>query len=167
MKDKLTAERLLARMERNWPEALTPMVKLMVRVYRLNDLALENAQRQTERHGLSFTEFEVLLTLRSAGPPYQLAPTALYSAVLISSGGLTKVLYSLEERRLVARIKNKSDGRSSEVRLTAAGKRLAEVLIADVHQADGALFAKALAHDDMTQLIALMRKLLMAIEAEA
>ncbi len=164
MVTKQTAQDLLARMARNWPEAVTPTAELMMRIYRLNDLAFENASRETARHGLSFTEFEVLAALRSAAPPFEATPTELYSAILISSGGLTKVLAALERRRLVGRVKDTSDRRSLRVRLTPAGKRLAEETMAEVLEVDGDLLAGALSKTEMAALIASLRKLLLAVE---
>lgn len=164
MVTKQTAQDILARMSRNWPQAVTPTAELMMRIYRLNDLVFENARRETARHGLSFTEFEVLAALRSAPPPYELAPTELYSAILISSGGLTKVLGALERRKLIRRVKDKADRRSLRVRLTPAGKRLAEDSMAKVLKADGDLLKGALSKGEMGTLIASLRKLLLAVE---
>lgn len=161
---KQTAQDILGRMRRNWPQAVTPTAELMMRIYRLNSLVFENASRETARHGLSFTEFEVLAALRSAPPPHELAPTELYSAILISSGGLTKVLAALERRKLIGRVKDKADRRSLRVRLTPAGKRRAEVSMANVIKADGDLLKGALSKSEMEVLIASLRKLLMAIE---
>ena len=44
--------------------------------------------------------------LRSVPSPYELTPTELYDAVLLSSGGMTKVLRRLETRGLVSRGEN-------------------------------------------------------------
>ena len=88
-KDRHTAEGRLERMGKNWPEAVRPVTGLMMRVYRLSGLVLENARQQTARHGLGFTASEVLVALRSTPPPHELAPTERYGLVLISSGGLS------------------------------------------------------------------------------
>ena len=164
MATKQTAQDILARMARNWPQAVTPTAELVMRVFRLNDLVFDNAGQETARHGLSFTEFEVLAALRSAPPPHELAPTELYSAILISSGGLTKVMGALERRRLIGRVKDKTDRRSLRVRLTASGKRLVEEAMADVLKADGDLLNGALSSGEIGTLIASLRKLLSALE---
>lgn len=164
MVTRQTAQDILDRMTRNWPQAVTPTAELMMRVFRLNDLVFENSRQETARQGLSFTEFEVLAALRSASPPYELAPTELYSAILISSGGLTKVLGALERRKLIGRVKDKADRRSLRVRLTPAGERLAEDSMANVLKADGDLLKGALSKGEMGALIASLRKLLLAVE---
>ncbi len=164
MAKKQTVDDLLAGIKSNWPEAFSPIAELMMRVFRLNNLVIENARRTTAKSGLTFTELEILLALRASGFPYELTPTALYSAVLMSSGGLTKVLGVLTRRGLIKRIPDRTDRRSLRVRLTAAGRRRAETVMADVLVSDSKLLLGALSSEEMGLLIALLRKLLNAIE---
>jgi DNA-binding MarR family transcriptional regulator len=159
-----TAEESLMRMRKNWPKAITPIAEVLLRVYRLNDLARANAQKQTSRHGLSLTDFAVLATLRGMPPPGELTPTELYSAVLISSGGLTKVLHGLERRDLISRVDDDKDRRSRRVRLTPAGRALAERTVATLQESGEELFSKALSTSDMARLASLLRKILLALE---
>ena len=74
--------------------------------------------------GLSSWEFDVLATLRRSGAPYRLAPTALFSALMITSGTMTHRLRGLEARALVRRVPNRDDARSVLVRLTPTGLSL-------------------------------------------
>jgi DNA-binding MarR family transcriptional regulator len=156
-------ERLRTR-SKHWPEAVTPIAHLMVRVYRLAGLIHDNAMEQAAAHGLSSAEFEVLVTLRGVPPPNELLPTELYSAVLMSSGGLTKVLGGLEKRGLVTRAEGKSDRRSKPVRLTAKGRALAERAMADVLQSDRKLILSGLSKAEVERLTRLLRKLLAVLE---
>ena len=55
-----------------------------------------------------------------------MTPTALCKALLISSGGLTKLLKRLEAAGLIERPENPEDGRSQLVQLRPEGARLAE-----------------------------------------
>ncbi len=159
-----TADELLTRMKKTWPKTVTPTVEVILRIYRLNDLARANARRQTSRHGLSLTDIDVLAALRRAPPPQELSPTELYSAVLISSGGLTKVLHGLESRGLISRVADDEDRRSRRVRLTPAGRALAERAVAAVQASGEALFSRALSTAEMQRLAGLLRKLLLAVE---
>jgi DNA-binding MarR family transcriptional regulator len=161
-----TAEKSLARMKKNWPKAVTPTAEVCFRVYRLSDLARARAQRLTSRHGLSLTEIDVLAALRRAPPPQELSPTELYSAVLISSGGLTKVLHGLEKRGLIARVADDVDRRSRPVRLTPAGRALAERTVAAVQASNEELFSKTVSTAEMARLAALLRKVLLAVEQD-
>ena len=159
-----TAEESLARTRKNWPKAATPSIEVMIRVFRLSDLARANAQRMASMHGLSLTECDVLAALRRAPPPHELSPTELYSAVLISSGGLTKVLHGLEQRGLISRVADDKDRRSRRVRLTPAGRALVERAAAAAQASDKELFSGALSTAETARLAALLRKLLLAIE---
>jgi DNA-binding MarR family transcriptional regulator len=159
-----TADEILRARAENWPEAVTPVTRLMVRMFRASSLILENAARVRAAHGLGFKEFEVLVTLRGVPPPHELPPTELYGAVLISSGGLTKVLHALEERNLITRGEGRTDRRSKPVRLTAKGRALAERTLTDVVRSDGELIFRALSQAELERLIGLLRKLLGSLE---
>jgi len=159
-----TAEETLARMRKNWPKAITPIAEVLLRVYRLNDLARANAQKQVSRHALNLTDFAVLATLRGLPPPCELTPTQLYSAVLISSGGLTKVLYGLERRGLISRVADDKDRRSRRVRLTPEGRMLAERALATLQASGDELFGRRLSAAEMARLASLLRKVLLAVE---
>jgi DNA-binding MarR family transcriptional regulator len=159
-----TADDILNTRAENWPEAVTPITHLMVRIFRFSNLILANAERQMAALGLTFTEFEVLVTLRGVAPPHELVPTELYGAVLISSGGLTKVLHALENKNLIRRGKGHTDGRSKPVRLTTKGRALAERVMAEVLRSDGELISRGLSAAEIERLTRLFRKLLATIE---
>jgi DNA-binding MarR family transcriptional regulator len=83
-------------------------------------------ERELASFGLGLTDFNALSALRRAGNPYSLSPKQLGSALLLSSGGLTKLLERLEAEELVSRLPDPDDGRAVRVRLTEAGMRLQE-----------------------------------------
>jgi len=159
-----TAEESLTRMRKNWPKAITPIAEVLLRVYRLNDLARAHAQKQVSRLGLNLTDFTVLATLRGMPPPGELTPTELYSAVLISSGGLTKVLHGLQRRGLISRVDDDKDRRSRRVQLTPAGRALTERALATLQASGDELFGKGLSPTEMARLASLLRKVLLALE---
>jgi DNA-binding MarR family transcriptional regulator len=72
---------------------------------------------------------DVLATLRRQGPPYELTPTALYRELLLSSGAMTHRLDALADRGLVERRPDPDDRRGWLVRLTEAGRALADRLM--------------------------------------
>jgi DNA-binding MarR family transcriptional regulator len=136
----------------------------MVRVYRLSNLVLENAMRQVASHKLTFTEFEVLAALRGVAPPREMQPTELYTALLISSGGLTKVLDGMLAKGLVSRGEDKTDRRSKPVRLTPKGSALAERVMADILRSDKKMIFSGLSAVEVERLTRLLRKLLLVLE---
>src|ERR1700748_3052720 len=95
------ADKLLALKKKHWPESVTPVGEMLVGVYRLHSLLGDSLAERIAAHGLSFMEFEVLITLRGAAPPHEMIPTELYPAILISSGGRPKGLKCLHERRFI------------------------------------------------------------------
>jgi DNA-binding MarR family transcriptional regulator len=88
--------------------------------------------------GLQGGEFDVLATLRRSGAPYQLTPTVLFEATMMSSGGMTARLDRLEKSGWVERKRNPADRRGTLVELTVAGKDLIEkVLMAHIANETG------------------------------
>ena len=79
-------------------------------------------RRLDEEHRISVNEFDVLITLDNADGR-RLRMSDLASAVMFSSGGLTRLVGRLESRGLVERRQDGSDGRSFHARLTTAGAR--------------------------------------------
>ena len=76
--------------------------------------------------GLSSWEFDVLATLRRSGTPYCMTPSALFSALMVTSGTITHRLQRLEASGLVARVLNCDDARSTLVKLSPAGLALTD-----------------------------------------
>jgi len=102
-------------------------------VGRLSEAAMLMGVKRLEplfaKYGLQRGEFDVLATLRRAGAPYTLTPTALYSATMISSGGMTNRIDRLEEAGLIARQPNPDDRRGTLVSLTSKGLALVDEIV--------------------------------------
>jgi DNA-binding MarR family transcriptional regulator len=83
---------------------------------------LREFDRRLERvHGIGVREFDVLITLdRPDGDGLRM--TELANAVMVTSGGLTRLVGRLEERGLVRREQDPDDGRSFFAMLTADGR---------------------------------------------
>jgi DNA-binding MarR family transcriptional regulator len=75
---------------------------------------------------LSYSDFDVLATLRRSGAPFALTPTELMDSVLLTSGAITALLRRLEKRSLIVRESDASDGRVRRAVLTAKGAVLVE-----------------------------------------
>lgn len=74
-------------------------------------------------------EFDVLATLRRSGRPFSLAPTHLFKALMVSSGGMTNRLDRLEKAGLIARKPNPEDRRGTLVSLTEKGITLINTMM--------------------------------------
>ncbi|MFT5721541.1 MAG: DNA-binding MarR family transcriptional regulator [Motiliproteus sp.] len=116
-------------------------------------------------HGLQQGEFDVLATLRRSGAPYELAPTQLFEALLISSGGMTNRLDRLEKAGLIARAPNPQDRRGTRVRLTVEG--LASMnRIVPLHVENEARSLSSLSREEQETLERLLEKLITGLEEE-
>jgi DNA-binding MarR family transcriptional regulator len=121
---------------------------------------LREFDRRLEReHGIGVREFDVLITLDTAGES-GLRMTQLAHAVMVTSGGLTRLVGRLEERGLVRRQQDAADGRSFHALLTDAGRaRLAEAR--ETHDAViGELLGARLSAPEVERLTQLLRRAL-------
>ncbi|MBY4675079.1 MarR family winged helix-turn-helix transcriptional regulator [Marinobacterium arenosum] len=112
---------------------------------------------------ISFWEFDVLATLRRSGAPYCLAPTALFSTLMITSGTMTHRLQRLEARGLVERKANPDDARSKLVQLTDSGLALIERAV-EAHVANEWRILEPLEAADLRALEESLVKLLAVLE---
>ena len=105
------------------PDALTAWHALLQVSSRV---VAELDRRLDLEHRMSVREFDVLINLDNAAGG-GLRMTDLADAVMLSSGGLTRLVGRLEERGLLRREPDPSDGRGHVASLTGPGRaRLAE-----------------------------------------
>jgi len=166
MAGKSTASDILERMQENWHEAATTETGVILGLIRLNDIVLERTAKIIAEFGLTQAAFEVLVTLRSLPEPRQLTPTRLYRSILITSGGMTKVLKKLEKDGLIERLINKDDQRSKLVKLTTAGVQCAERSMESVSANDKKILSQALSTSQVSQLRNILLNALDSLEAE-
>jgi DNA-binding MarR family transcriptional regulator len=109
--------------------------------------------------GLQTGEFDVIAALRRAGEPYQLTPTELYEALMLSSGAMTSRLDRLERSGLIERRASAKDRRSVDVCLTQKGAELIDEILPH-HIANEQDVLKALSVREREQLDRLLDKLI-------
>lgn len=134
---------------------------------------LVRLQKQLERlradalaqYGFKDGEFDVLATLRRAGAPYQLSPTELYRALLVTSGAMTNRVARLESAGLIERIADAQDKRSSRVALSERGKVLIEQAVVTHTQIQDAVLAP-LDAAERDALALLLKRLLVPLPGE-
>lgn len=117
------------------------------------------------RHDLTRGSFDVLAALRRNPPEHQLSPTELYQSLMRTSGAMTHRLHRLEAAGLVARVPDPVDGRSTLVELTPAGRGLIDTVLEE-HLATERGLLSALSAAEQDTLVGLLRKLLLALEAD-
>ena len=105
-----------------WTIAHDPLIMpFFLNLERARKVSHARARIIWDRHALTPAEFDVLAILRNAEEPHELTPGQIQDRVLITSGGLTKVIHLLEEKQYVERSVAQDDNRVKPVRLTAAG----------------------------------------------
>jgi DNA-binding MarR family transcriptional regulator len=97
--------------------------------YRLSVLSsawgAASARFYREGFGLALREWRVLAVLsRRDAEPYGTPASEIVRLTAVAKAGVSRALASLERRGLVARAWSESDGRRSQVALTAAGRAL-------------------------------------------
>jgi DNA-binding MarR family transcriptional regulator len=164
MTERDSVDRLLAEWRREKPNLDPEPVAIQGRVMRLAALFLRSTDDWLGPLGLGWEAFSLIVTLRRSGPPYALRPTDLLKESLLTSGAITNRIDKVEQLGLVERRADPQDRRSSLVRLTPKGRKLADQAIAD-HFAgvDGLL--DVLNATEKRQLAGLLAQLLGAFEA--
>lgn len=132
------------------------------RISRLAQLLQDEIEPLFEAHGLTGGEFDVLAALRREGPPYQLTPSELGAALIVTSGGMTKRLNALEDRGLVRRQPHPHDGRSIVVSLTRDGRRLFEAILPE-HSANERRLVGGLSATKRAELARLLESFAVAL----
>ncbi|KHT61464.1 transcriptional regulator [Photobacterium gaetbulicola] len=158
-----TVANILKNIEQNWPESFEQHSPPILRIHRLHDYLQQDLALVIEQYSLQSADFGVLATLRRGGEPFCLSPTELYSSMLLSSGGLTKVLTRVTKAGWVERVDNPEDKRSKLVQLTVAGRVLIDKIIQELHRNNQRKLT-ALSKEEQQQLDGLLAKMLTAWE---
>ena len=156
-------DRIAAQWRRERPDLDVAPLASLGRLLRAADLADARLSRELAGLGLEPGWFDVLAALRRAGKPYELNPTALGKAMLLSSGGVTKRLDRLAEAGLVERRPDPGDRRGTLVRLTPKGKRVVDRSL-EAHVANEKRILAALTPGQRRALDDALRTLLAGLE---
>lgn len=73
-------------------------------------------------HGFTTLEFDVLSTLLRVADNGRMKPSEIYKNLIVSSGGIAKVLKKLEQQQLITRIPDPKDKRSHWIEITEKGE---------------------------------------------
>ena len=160
-------EQAMARMGQFWPQMHLPTVQIMLRIYRLRDIALRQASAGGAEKDISASELDVLAALRATAPGTELRPSQLLESLMLTSGGLTKVLHGLERKGLIVRAAQSADRRTRPVRLSAQRIAVAEAAFGAILMRETAIFNAAITGEEQAALLTLLDKLLDGFDAAA
>lgn len=137
-----------------------PMVVLGRLLEAAHTIARDRLNPLFAEYGLQPGEFDVIATLRRSGAPYELTPTALYDAAMISSGSMTNRIDRLEAAGLIERRPHPTDRRGTLVALTPKGLDLIDKAIV-AHARNLQVLLSVLNESEQKRLGSLLMKLLM------
>lgn len=150
----------LAQWEHELPDIDSSAKAVTGRILRLHDVILKSFNKAFKTHGLKYPNYAVLATLRSSGHPYEMTPTALQDMMVLTSGGLSKLLARIEADGQIVRTIGSNDRRSVIVRLTDKGRVLVEKAMRTQARVEHDLIA-TLAAEERELLSAMLRRLLL------
>jgi len=137
------------------------MACTLLRLERVNQLHEMRVQAISNTVGLHIGDLYVLLALRRSGKPYELRPTDLFRALLVTSGAMTKRVARLQEGGFILRVSANDDGRSELVRLTAKGLSTADRGITEIARGVASVTEQSgLTKNEIATLDRCLRKLL-------
>lgn len=145
------------------PSATAPettlAIEAFVRLVRAHAAVTRQLSSQLSAdHGLNINAYEALLRLARA-PEFRMRRTDLASGLLLTAGGVTRLLDGLEREGLVAREECANDRRVTYAVLTPAGRsKLREASNSHTRQIRELLGA-AFTDEELAQLVALLDRL--------
>jgi DNA-binding MarR family transcriptional regulator len=138
-------------------------VGIVSRLGRLRGLLDAELGAVFDRYGLSSADFQVIVTLRRAGRPFQLPQARLMTQLALTSGTVSLRVDRLVKRGVVTRERDDHDARVTLIGLTEQGNRLFDE-ITPIHLRNEDRLLSALDDDERDDLARLLRRLLASLE---
>lgn len=156
-------DKIIAQWRQEKPEFDLTAMEVLGRLKRASAVLSPKIEKVFLEHALNQPEFDVLATLRRSGAPYCLAPTALFSTLMVTSGTMTNRMTQLEKKGLIERLPNPDDARSKLVKLSDKGLELIEQVL-PYHVENGLNLIVGLDEDSLASLNQSLRDLLTVLE---
>lgn len=158
-------DQIVAQWHKERPDLDVAPMALLGRMKRLMlHLSREMGETWAE-HGLNAASFDVLATLRRAGPPYALSPADLIASTMVTSGTMTNRIDQLEKAGLVERTQSEEDRRSFLISLTGKGFDVIDTAVT-AHVETQERLVSGLSERDQRQLNSLVKRFLADFETE-
>jgi len=158
MADTDGVDAILQQWQRERPDLDTSPIAVIGRISRLSREIERRLEPVYAASGLEPGWYDVLATLRRAGPPYRLRPTDFAATLMLTSSGTTKRLDRLEAAGHITREPDPSDRRGVLITLTPKGRRLVDKASV-THMANEERILSGLTAAERRQLAGLLRKL--------
>jgi len=158
MTDTDGVDAILEQWHRERPDLDTSPIGVIGRISRLCREIERRLEPVYAASGLEPGWYDVLATLRRAGPPYRLRPTDFAVTLMLTTSGTTKRLDRLEAAGHVTREPDPGDRRGVMIALTPQGRKLVDNAAAK-HLANERRILSGLTATEQGQLAGLLRKL--------
>jgi DNA-binding MarR family transcriptional regulator len=158
-------DEIVAQWQRERPDLDTAPLATLGRLFRVAQLAEPLLSAPLRELGLQRGWFDLLAALRRAGEPYQLNPTELMRATMLTSGGMTKRLDRLAGAGLIERSPDPRDRRGTLVRLTPKGRAMIDRAVG-LHIQTEARLLGVLTSTERRALNRSLQTLLVALESD-
>lgn len=123
------------------PDVDTSPMWLLARMARVEAMKRPYLRRVFQEHNLNSGLFDALAALRRIGPPYRSTPTSLAKATMLTTGGITGRLDSLENAGLIVREASRKDRRVTYAKLTPKGVQTVDAVLDELVAAERELIA--------------------------
>jgi DNA-binding MarR family transcriptional regulator len=157
-------DKILEQWNRERPDLEVRSMGLTGRFKRIGRHLEREMEKVFAEHGLNLASFDVLATLRRAGPPYRLSPGDLMASTMVTTGTMTHRVDQLVKAGFVERIKNQDDGRSVLVSLTKRGLKIIDAAVTD-HVANLNRLTGGITDSEFNRLDRLLAQYLKALES--
>ena len=154
---------IISQWERERPDLDPSPMAIFGRIARVFALQRSAQTRVHREYGLNHPSFDVLANLRRSGVPHRKTASSLASSSMISTGGVTFRLDSLEEAGLLRRVRDDHDRRVVYAELTDEGLQIIDEAIAEHLKMLDRLLA-ALSERERDRLARLLAKLERSIQ---
>ena len=154
-------DRIVQQWNRERPNLDVSATHVLQRISRVYVLQSASFAAIFERYGITFGDFEVLAALLRSGVPYQMSPTRLGDAIVLSSGAMTNRIDQVEALGLVERLPDPSDRRGTLVALTREGLKTVDAAVVE-HLANEERLLGTLSATEREAIAGLLRKLLLS-----
>ena len=158
-----SVDRIIEQWTKEKPELELSAMATIGRLKKCTALIQQKLDETFAEFSLTSWEFDVLATLQRSGSPYALAPTVLFSSLMITSGTMTHRMNRLESRSLVERVSNPADARSKLLQLTDSGLDLINRAV-EAHVKNEERLLSSLAESDLRSLDLSLKALLGKLE---
>lgn len=133
--------------------------ELFLSLHNLNAKLMKSMDARLSMHGISFTEYHILLTL-SETSNQTMSRIDLARCVELSASGVTRLLAPMEKLGMVKKEKHPRDARKSLVKLSDSGRRVLADSSVTFNETSASLFVSLTEpqQSKMNQLCARMKR---------